>query len=216
MKAIIQKSLSVMLCLGLVLSLVPAVSAQNIATASDITADTQITGTGYSSFRFLTDGDIEKYVTSNGNASVTLENPEGIAGIYLLFDLSYGAYTVTDNGTGNTFIAGEEGFLHEFLDLDAAFGTVPTSVTLDFASGSVRLSELSVYSEGEPPDSVQVWDAPLDGGADLVLFSTHGDDDQLYFAGLLPYYAGELGCRVQVVYLTDHRSGPYETNIRAH
>ena len=216
MKAIIQKSLSVMLCLSLLLSLVPAVSAENAAAASDITADTRITGTGYDSFDFLTDGDIKEYHTSDVSAAITLENPEGIAGIYLLFDLPYGAYTVTDNRTGNTLTAGELGFLHEFLDLDAAFGTVPTSVTLDFANGSVQLSELSVYSPGEVPNTVQVWDAPLEGGADLVLFSTHGDDDQLYFAGLLPYYAGELGCRVQVVYLTDHRSGPYETNIRAH
>ena len=54
MKAIIQKSLSVMLCLSLLLSLVPAVSAENAAADSDITADTRITGTGYDSFDFLT------------------------------------------------------------------------------------------------------------------------------------------------------------------
>ena len=216
MRAMIQKPLSVMLCLCLALSLVPVVSAEDAAAASDITANTQITGTGYSSFHFLTDGDTKQYITSDGSAAITLENPDGIAGIYLLFDLPYGTYTVTDNHTGNTMIAGEKGFLHEFLDLDAAFKTVPTSVTLDFANGNVQLSELSVYSEGNPPDTVQVWNAPLEGSADLVLFSTHGDDDQLYFAGLLPYYAGELGCRVQVVYMTDHRTGPDGANVRPH
>jgi LmbE family N-acetylglucosaminyl deacetylase len=46
----------------------------------------------------------------------------------------------------------------------------------------------------------------LEGGADLVLFSAHGDDEHLFFAGLLPTYAEERGYRVQVVYLTDHRN----------
>jgi LmbE family N-acetylglucosaminyl deacetylase len=46
-----------------------------------------------------------------------------------------------------------------------------------------------------------------------VLFSTHGDDEHLYFAGLLPTYAAQRQCRVQVVYLTDHRN---DTNKRTH
>jgi hypothetical protein len=45
------------------------------------------------------------------------------------------------------------------------------------------------------------------------MMPTHGDDEQLYFAGLLPYYAGELDYAVQVVYLTNHRS---LTNTRVH
>jgi LmbE family N-acetylglucosaminyl deacetylase len=83
---------------------------------------------------------------------------------------------------------------------------MPTSVSLLFENGQVRLSEISVFGEGELPENVQVWNAPHEGGADLVLFASHGDDDQLFFAGLLPLYAGEKGLRVQVVYLTDHRN----------
>lgn len=45
-----------------------------------------------------------------------------------------------------------------------------------------------------------------------MLVSTHMDDEQLYFAGILPYYAGEQGLAVQVVYFTD----PFSYHGRPH
>ena len=208
MKPIFYKLLAFMLCLCLLP--LPAMAAQE---AADITDGTAITATGYDSAGFLTDGDIKSYKTSNGDAVITLKNDAGMAGIYLLFDLEYGEYTVTDHTSGKAITAGAYGMLHEYIDLVAAFGAAPSSVTLTFDNGSVRLSEISVFSAGTLPEFVQVWNAPHDGGADLVLFATHGDDDQLFFAGLLPLYAGEKGLRVQVVYLTDHRN---LTNSRTH
>ena len=171
---------------------------------ADITASTAFSGSGYGSFDFLKDGNIDSYKTSSGNASITLSNDQGIGSLYLLFDLEYGEYTITANG--KTYTAGKDEILHEYVDLIAAFGTAPKSVTLDFANGSVRLSEIYVFSGTDVPDFVQKWSAPHENGADLVLFATHGDDDQLYFAGLLPMYAVAKDCRVQVVYLTDHRN----------
>ena len=170
----------------------------------DITATTTFSGSGYSSFGFLSDKDIAAYKTSNGNASITLSNDQGIGSLYLMFDLEYGEYTITADG--KTFTAGKNEILHEYVDLMAAFGTAPKSVTLDFASGSVRLSEIYTFAGTDVPDFVQKWSAPHENGADLVLFATHGDDDQLYFSGLLPLYSVARDCRVQVVYLTDHRN----------
>lgn len=201
MKSVICKVLALALCL----SLLPMYAAAE-ETAADISKSTAITATGYGSTGFLTDGDIKTYKTSNGNAVLTLENEEGMAGLYLLFDLEYGKYTIKDNTSGKTMPAGAYGMLHEYIDLVAAFGAMPTSVSLLFENGKVRLSEISVFGQGELPENVQVWNAPHEGGADLVLFASHGDDDQLFFAGLLPLYAGEKGLRVQVVYLTDHRN----------
>ena len=201
MKSVICKVLALALCL----SLLPMYAAAE-ETAVDISKSTAITATGYSSTGFLTDGDTKTYKTSNGNAVLTLENEEGMAGLYLLFDLEYGEYTIKDNTSGKTMPAGAYSMLHEYIDLVAAFGEMPTSISLLFENGKVRLSEISVFAQGELPEKVQVWNAPHEGGADLVLFATHGDDDQLFFAGLLPLYAGEKGLRVQVVYLTDHRN----------
>ena len=181
--------------------------------AADITNATNFSGTGYSSFAFLKDKLLGNYQNSTGNAQIQLDNPSGMGGLYLLFDLEYGEYTVKDNTSGQVITVGSHGMLHEFLDLSTLFGTEPTSVTLHFSNGKVRLSEIYVFAKGETPSHVQRWDAPLEGKADIVLFATHGDDDQLYFAGLLPYYTVGRDCAVQVVYMTDHRN---LTNGRTH
>ena len=197
-----KKILSLLLLAALLLSILPAASATEDGTAADISRSTTITGTGYSSFAFLTDGNIKSYQKSTGNTELKLENAAGIYSLYLLFDLEYGEYTITDNISGKVYTAGQYGFLHEYISLDAP----TTSLTIRFTNGAVRLSELHTFAEGKAPDFVQQWSAPLEGKADIVLFATHGDDDQLFFAGLLPWYAAEVGCGVQVVYLTDHRN----------
>lgn len=183
--------------------------ASKVLPAEDLRESTSFSGTGYGSFGFLKDDNIDSYKKSEDSASIVIENQAGMGSLYLLFDLEYGEYTVTDNTTGSVLTAGQYGFLHEFIDLEAAFGTCPTSVTVDFSNGSVRLSEIYTFSKGFAPEFVQQWEAPLEGNTDLLLLAAHGDDDQLFFAGLLPYYAGELDCRVQVAYLTDHRNLTY-------
>lgn len=197
-----RRLFALILCFVLMSGIVCTVSAA--PDTQDITDTTTITGSGYSSFGFLADKDIAAYKTSNGNASITLANDQGIGSLYLMFDLEYGAYTITADG--KTFTAGKYEMLHEYVDLIAAFGAAPKSVTLDFNNGSVRLSEIYTFAGTDVPDFVQKWSIPYEGGADIVLFATHGDDDQLYFAGLLPLYAKAKDCRVQVVYLTDHRN----------
>lgn len=167
--------------------------------AEEITASTAILGE-LEDYSILTDG-IEHenvYVSSE----LILKNETGMAGIYLVFDLPCN-YTVRDARTGKTMNGGREGFLHCFSDLEEAFGHAPTEITIHFPEGA-RIGELRAFASGEIPDTVQRWQQPLTGGADLVLFSTHGDDEQLYFAGLLPYYAGERNLDVQVVYMTSH------------
>jgi len=50
------------------------------------------------------------------------------------------------------------------------------------------------------------WNDPL-GKADLLLFSSHADDEHLFFAGVLPYcVANEI--KAQVVYTTNHNDNP--------
>lgn len=205
MRNLLKKCSVVLLLLSLFVDLIPMAQAQE-ELAEDITSSTTITSTCYEDVSFLVNGNIDTYRTADSVGTITLENSQGIAGIYLLFDLEYGAYTVTDMTTGKSFTAGEYGFLHEFLDLQAQFGTLPTSVCLDFSGKKPKISEIYAFSSGKTPDFVQRWGAPLEGKADMVLFSTHGDDDQLFFAGLLPLYAAERGYDVQVVYMTDHRN----------
>lgn len=191
-------------CLCLLLCLCPTALATD-ATAEELTENVTFDGAGYSGFNFLHDGDIKTYKKSQGDVSIVLDSENAMGGIYVMFDLEYGSYTVTDNATGDQITAGSYGFLHEYIDL-SVFEAPVTSVTLDFENGSVSLSEIRIFAPGTPPADVQVWAPPLEGNTDLMLMASHGDDDQLFFAGLLPYYAAERGVRVQVVYMTDHRN----------
>lgn len=202
-----RRSLWILLCLCVFLALAPEARGTEMDQARDISAASLITEQeGFSNVSGLFDGNTVSTQVYNDHSRLTLVSDEGIGSLYLIFDVEYGGYSVTDNDIGETVWFGQNGFLHDFLDLEAAFGAAPSSVTVSFDSGAVRLNELYVFSPGQTPAFVQRWDAPAEGQADLVLFSAHGDDDQLFFAGMLPYYAGELGYQVQVVYLTNHRN----------
>ena len=176
-------------------------AAQNISSRNLVTAST-----GFQSLQELFDHQKYYYgLRTSGSASLTLEYPEGIGYLYFIFGEEYGEYTVINNDTGESITCGTNRFLHEVVDLEQLFGSPVKSVTVDFSNGSVFIMELYVYTPGYLPDYVQVWELQKEGATDLILFSTHGDDDQLFFAGLLPYYCA-LDYEVLVVYMTDHRN----------
>ena len=198
-----------LVCLALVLPVLlffPARAEEVSPAATDISGFGLVKESeGFSHIASLFDGNVFRGYRAQDPCSLTLQHDGGIGSLYIVFDEPCGEYTITDKATGISHTVNLDPILHQFVDLQALFGTVPTEVTLDFSQDSVSIFELQAFSAGEVPDSVQKWEPSLDGGADLVLFSTHGDDEQLFFAGLLPYYAGELDYRVQVVYFTNHR-----------
>lgn len=205
----VRRLMCVVLCVVLAFSILPlggACAEETAEATEDITNYALVTK--YSGIPWcdqLFDGNTFQANSVYDQAYLTLEHPEGIGSIYLIFDLEYDTFTVTNNGTGETALCGGTKILHQFVDLAEAFGEAPTSVTISFHSGNTRINEISVFTPGEVPDSVQKWDLPKEGETDLILFSAHSDDEQLFFAGLLPYYAGERDYEVLVVTLTDHR-----------
>lgn len=220
MKILLRRITALLLIFSLLLPLYAAADeaedpiSQDPGLAEDISGYDIITAhSGFTNmWKFFDEVDSEGHY-SNGNASLTLTYEAGLGSLYICFGKEYGAYTVTDNATGESRTCGQSMYIHEFIDLVALFGEAPTSVTLNFDNGSVAIYELYIFTEGTTPDFVQKWQDPMDGKTDLVLFSTHADDEQIFFAGILPYYAGELGYQVQVVYLTDHRN---QTDVRIH
>lgn len=205
----VRRAVSLLLCLCLLSPALTAGAEENKRAENISSANLVTNMEGIGNAQWLFDGDKSNYIRMSGNVSLTLEAEQGIGSLYLIFDVEYGSYTLTDNDTGAVISLGENGFLHEFVPLD----TVSTSVTLAFDNGPVLLNEIYVFTEGEVPAFVQKWEAPKEGETDLVLFSTHGDDEHLFFAGILPYYSAELQYQVQVVYLTNHRN---LTNERCH
>lgn len=152
---------------------------------------------GFSNSKRLWDGSQTTWGSAKDGGQVTLFRPDGVAGLYLLFDRLPQPWTLN----GDT-VCGQEGFLHQYVDVSALLGDTPRQVTLSFPAGTA-LSEIYAFSPGGLPDWVQVWQPPLEQ-ADLMLVSTHSDDEQLFFAGLLPYYAVERGLDVQVIYFVQH------------
>lgn len=158
---------------------------------------------GFSGSKRLWDGDQTTWSSAQECGQITVSRSDGIAGLYLLFDRLPQPWTL--NGK---IACGEEGFLHQYVDVSALLGGPADSLTLDFPAGTA-LSEVCAFSSGTLPGWVQRWEPPLEE-ADLMLVSSHSDDEQLFFAGLLPYYAVERELAVQVVYFVQH----FEANGR--
>jgi LmbE family N-acetylglucosaminyl deacetylase len=64
------------------------------------------------------------------------------------------------------------------------------------------LSSLRVYSETYSRHAVQQWE-PTPDKLDLLLISTHQDDELLFFGGAIPYYACREDVRMDVLYMAD-------------
>lgn len=218
--------LAAVLCFGFLVSGIPQVSAEETKVVypvrqpapevendpEDPEAAQNISGmaliknsSGLINMHRLFDKNKNYGLITSGSASMTLEHEEGMGYLYFAFGVEYGEYTVTNHDTGEQAVCGTNRFLHELIDLKALFGGPVKSLTVDFANGPVSIRELCVYTPGYLPKHIQAWKVPEEGAVDLILFSTHGDDDQLFFAGLLPYYCA-LGYEVLVVYMTDHRN----------
>ncbi len=142
------------------------------------------------------------------NASATVTRPLVITSdvpmdfLYLVY---YDTPTSFHISQGEEEVEVEAEFLRQYVDLTALFGEGKSQITLTF-SQNVRLMEIYAFA-GPVPSWVQIWEEPCQR-ADLCLMTTHADDEQLFFAGILPLYAGQRDLAVQVVYFTDHVNEP--------
>ena len=163
---------------------------------------------GYEDLSPLSDESDEAAVRLWAGQTVTVRSADGpMEQLYIKWDAVPGLWTLNINGTDYTF--GEKGFQHEYVRLPEPC----EEFTLTLQSGWVYVCCICAFAEGELPDWVQVWEEP-DSQCDLMVVSTHNDDDVLFFGGLAPTYAAERDMEVQVVYLTHHqaeRRRPHET-----
>lgn len=148
------------------------------------------------------DGNRDTYSDSGEEGVVTVSLSEGIGALYIEFDRIPTEWTLTNPATGISIACGRNSFLHEFVDTADLFQDLPQTLVMSFDANTV-VADIYVFSEGELPDWVQIWQPPCEQ-ADLLLLSTHSDDEQLFFAGILPYYAVERELKVQVVYGVQH------------
>ena len=203
-----RKPTAVLAVAAAVLALLAVLSLTVLADEADYT-ETAIWAYGLENAYYITDGSNNTYTVSFG-ATVTVTRNGGLSGLYLIFDYPPERWTVTDTSTGETREFGSNGFIHEYADLAESFGHLPEEVTISLPQGTL-ISEVYGFGPGDLPDWVQRWEPMLEE-CDLLMISSHSDDEQLFFAGVLPLYAGERGLRVQVVYLVNH----FDTHMHQH
>ena len=157
-------------------------------------------GTGNLDYVF---GDGNVYSCAVFGAGETLNvsaEGEWFSALYFCWKDRPGDYDILyPDGTTQT-VAG--GMLHQVVRLKEPIESV--SVAPAYGGKQIILSELSAYTAGKLPAEVQDWRYMGDGEADICLFPAHADDEYVFFGGIIPYYAGELGYNVQVCWMTCH------------
>jgi len=146
----------------------------------------------------LSDNNYNTYVTLNTGDTITIENTETFNYVYIIYYVESMTGTINYNNTSTRL--GENNFLHECIKLDEE----TNKITINY-DDTVRIKEIFLFNE-TLPNWVQTWNKPLDN-ADILLFSTHSDDEHLFFAGLIPSMIAS-GKNIQVVYLTHHNDNP--------
>lgn len=177
----------------------PALAEESGGSALAVTV---ISSDGISTSK-ITDGKTATNIKFSAAARLTLTSDRSISGLYIEWNKIPGKWNGTADGVN--FGGGENGFLHEYLRLPPS-----DTVTVEVPSAG-EITDIYAFGGEDTPDWVQKWEPPCPA-ADLLLFATHSDDDQLFFAGLLPYYAVEYKADCQVVYLTHH----WNTATRQH
>jgi LmbE family N-acetylglucosaminyl deacetylase len=171
--------------------------ASNLPPAEKISINLA-TGSGTSASKLL-DGSYDTYVSLTADDTITITADQAMYGIYIIWGAPTDEWTLTYNGVTKTF--GQHGYIHEYCAIPE--GT--TSCTITLAKGE-RLCDIYAYTNGKLPDDVQVWTPPCDN-ADILVFSTHADDEILFLGGVLATYGGQQNLRVQLVYLCNYWDG---------
>lgn len=180
--------------------------------ACDITAECQISiAAGHTSESHLQDRDRKSSMTAYGVKDFIVTITPGstpVAGIYIEFGndvLPYRVEKKTGNGAWETIAAQESiAYPQSYVTFPAQKASFRLVFHQEKREKQLALREIFLLSEGElSNDHNHAWQEPLEK-ADLLLLTAHPDDEVLWFGGTLPYYAGELGAKVQSVCMTSY------------
>ena len=147
--------------------------------------------------------DTEIQYKAGDTIKITSEEP--MAGIYIIWNSEVSPWKLLYDE--KTVECGKYGFLHEYIELDTE--TKECVLTLE---ADVSISDIYAYSKGSLPSEVQIWQPPCEK-ADILVFSTHADDEILFMGGVLVTYGGQQELGVEVVYMTNYWNG---AKIREH
>ncbi|NLA33532.1 MAG: hypothetical protein GX861_01530 [Tenericutes bacterium] len=147
----------------------------------------------------LTDNNYNTKEIIKGNSKIHINNPNSIKHLYIIYELASQIGSITINN--EVIEIGSNNYLHEYIDL-TKYNSNDLFISYD---KDVIISEIYIFSDNNLPTWVQKWQTI--NQADLMLFSTHSDDEHLFFGGLIPTYLNQR-YQIQVVYLIHHNSEP--------
>lgn len=125
----------------------------------------------------------KRWAALSNNSKIIIKNPFGKVGyIYIKYhkDFPQEIFVKTKD---KTHVCRCE-YLHSLINLQDF--NVKGKICVEFSS-DVKINKIYVFTKGNLPDWVQRWQPPCEK-ADLLAMSTHSDDEQLFFAGVLPLY----------------------------
>lgn len=158
--------------------------------AKDITSNCKIT-IDDKEYSKITDDKYTTYQNFNKDNKLKINCDEDINYVYIYYNIKSSKGLLNEKQK-----VGENNFLHELIKLE----NISKEVTINYEE-DYSIAEIYAFNNESLPDWVEDWKI-LDK-ADLMLFSTHADDEQLFFAGLMPTYI-DKGKKIQVIYFTNH------------
>lgn len=197
------RGLTLMLALLLLLAL-PCAAAEG-GKAQDITKKCAIKVSGGEKGK-LTDGSVGTvWGYDRSDAYVAVRLPDGVEAGWLRVEWLYdptGYELVEYDAAMNEIQRRDESCT--FPNIYSVYELMPETrtVQLQMTAKDQRIGNLVVYSAGELPSDVQVWNPPVEK-ADLMVLSTHQDDELIFLGGTIPYYATALKKPTVVVYMAN-------------
>ena len=139
---------------------------------------------------------------------IEITSPEGkpIGGLYIAWENPPAPWALQAYEDGRWVTIAEGGteiYVHEYMPVPSL-----SHVRIQLTGSEpqqLAISDLNVLGEGALPPDVQIWQ-PTPEKADLIVLSAHPDDEFIFMGGVIPYYAGEKGLDVVVVYMTYDRT----------
>ncbi|MDD4797728.1 MAG: PIG-L family deacetylase [Eubacteriales bacterium] len=178
------------------LLLSPALLAQEKLPADRLTASENAAQLG----RVVDDSLKTVWKASQGQQEylqIQLPDATTSTGLYIRWAQEPARWKLQDSTDGINFYDvneyGADAAINEYVPLP-----VDASHVRLVSSGGMAIAEILLV---DGTDDVQRWQ-PRVTEADLMIITTHPDDEHLWFGGTMPYYAGELGKDTLVLYMT--------------
>ena len=172
----------------------------------DITKDVTIKLNENNINNKIIDNNEKTYLNIKKDETINISSNEEIDALYIVYELE--SKTGIINSDNKEIKIGQNNFLHEYIKINEE-----KNLQIKYDE-DVKIAEIYILSKGVLPEYVEVWNPPCEE-ADLMLLSTHSDDEQLFFLGLLPTYVAR-GANIEVVYFTNHFDNPQRLHEQLH